>query len=76
MTLTRHEDLIGHKVTFVLVFNDVDYVRARFDAFDYAVIADCEKPDATVADHLLALELIARRIQESRERATPHGEEE
>jgi hypothetical protein len=44
------------------------YIAARFDDVDRAVLADCAKPDATIADQLLALELIARRIEETHRR--------
>jgi len=53
----------GRRV-YTLYIDDLDIVRAKFQPWDFAVLADCGKDDRTVADRLLALELIARRIEE------------
>lgn len=59
---------VGKRV-YTLVIDDTDWCLAHFDGFDLAVLRDCEKDDATIADKLLGLELVARRIQEGKERA-------
>ena len=38
-------------------------VTCNLSDMDRAIIQDCDKPDATIADKLLALEIIARRIE-------------
>jgi hypothetical protein len=51
---------------YTLTIPGGDLMRARFDRFDRLLLADCQSPDATVADSLLALELIVRRIEQAR----------
>lgn len=48
---------------FTLTVSDSELSRARFDMFDHALFADCEGDDISVSDKLLALELIARRLE-------------
>ena len=50
---------------YVLDIPDLEYMRARFDNWDYMLLRDCEGEGRTIADALLALETIARRIEQS-----------
>jgi hypothetical protein len=54
-----------------LELHAADFVHARFDAMDNALLEDCQH--GSIADKLLGLELIARRVEEAyaRRRATP-----
>lgn len=53
------------KYIFKFSYTGQELVAAKIFEFDHAVLRDCESEDATIADKLLALELIARRIEES-----------
>lgn len=65
MKLTRTDDPLRLLTTFTLEISMRDQATARpFDGVDQALLVDCARPGATVADALLALELIARRIEE------------
>lgn len=49
---------------YVLEIDSIDLVKANFDKFDLLLLRDCESKDAKISDHLLALEMICRRIEE------------
>lgn len=66
MKLTYDHDAVAGKQTVVFEFYDHELAPTTFDQVDWLVIADCQSDDATIADKLLALELIARRIQEGK----------
>lgn len=59
---------INHKdrdeVEFRLTITDLEMVKMKLHPFDRALIADCDSSD-TISDKLLALETIARRIEEA-----------
>ena len=63
MRLQRY-DLDRGAVTFRLVLEPRDLDRVQLDDHDWMVLQDCCTDDAGVADTLLALELIARRLEE------------
>lgn len=48
----------------VITITDAELKTMRLYPFDRALLDDCESDDATIADKLLGLELIARRIEE------------
>ncbi len=50
---------------YTLVIEGYELSIARLSVFDKAVIADCTKNGSSIADNLLAIELMARRIEES-----------
>jgi hypothetical protein len=59
---------------FVIEIADADMRDVDLCPFDHAVLRDCGRPGASVADRLLGLELIFRRMEEQREKgAGPSG---
>lgn len=55
----------GHgNLVFNGVFTASDFMRMRLDHFDRALLADCDGPDCSAADKLLALEMLFRRAGE------------
>lgn len=60
------------KITVRLEIACGEYVRASLDHFDRLLIRDCEGSEK-VSDHLLALETIVRRIEESAPPSTTAG---
>jgi len=54
---------------YKLTITELDMARVKFDKIDRKILDECSSEDpankATVADRLLALELTARRIEES-----------
>lgn len=50
---------------FALTISHSALVRPKLTPFDRKLLAECSSPDATVADRLLGLELLARRIEEA-----------
>lgn len=69
MRLTKDEDYRTGTTRYVLEVNRHDLQLADFEWFDRQLAKDCELPGATIADKLLALEMLARRIQEGYDRA-------
>lgn len=57
-------DPISGDMHFSGIVKSVDVMRLNLDHVDRKVLADCERPGATAADILLALELLFRRIKE------------
>lgn len=64
MIFAMHEDAAQDKRTYTLTIQGGEWTRARLHAFDRLLIAECEASDK-VSDKVLALETIARRIEES-----------
>lgn len=64
MTFVETENINSGSKVFILTISISDYVKARFDNFDEALLRECKREDATIADKLLALEMVARRIEE------------
>lgn len=52
------------KILVRIEIEGFEYTRAKFSPFDRMLIADCETSEK-VSDKLLALETIARKIEES-----------
>jgi len=65
MELSVVEEPFSMTKIYTIKFNSMEFSEAMFNLsdMDRAVIQDCDKPDATIADKLLALEIIARRIE-------------
>jgi hypothetical protein len=61
--LLEHDN-IGMKRIFQIEITDMECLNAKFHDFDYALFEECEHSDKT-SDKLLALETIARRIEET-----------
>lgn len=49
---------------FRVVLTDQDFSSLQLSELDRAVLADCDGADRTIADRLLALELIFRRLEQ------------
>jgi hypothetical protein len=64
MIFTMTEILDRDERVYTLRITNDELVRARLQPFDRLLIADCEGKDSTISDKLLALETIARRIEE------------
>lgn len=69
MTIERSKDLWNGNQRWVVTITPRDYDSAKFGSGDYLLMAECGKDTATIADQLLALELIARRIEEAQKAA-------
>lgn len=69
MRLTKDQDYRTGTTKYTLEVDDYDLQLADFEWFDRLLAKDCELPGATIADKLLALEMVARRIQEGYARA-------
>jgi hypothetical protein len=63
--LRHHASVIGDFDVYELLIPRRDQVRAKLTQHDRAVLAECDSPDATIADRLLGLELLVRRIEEA-----------
>jgi len=53
------------KRKFTLIIDDLDYSRANFTRFNFLLIKKCSE-SKSIADKLLGLETVARRIEESK----------
>jgi hypothetical protein len=60
--LEKHHPVDRDEVVYTLTLNGGDLARARLTTYDRLLLADC---DASIADRLLALELIVRRIEQA-----------
>ena len=65
MKLISWNDVATGVDHYNLEINQVDLVRAKLHDFDRRLLADCDTSDK-VSDKLLALETIARRIEEGK----------
>jgi hypothetical protein len=65
MNFTYHREEPSGKRVYHLEIDEMDLILCNLNWFDRAVIADCDSEGATIADKLLALELITRRIEEA-----------
>ena len=63
MSTYRHAD--ERSKTWMVTITDSEYAKAIFTEADYQVLRECEGSDS-IADKLLALELIVRRVEESK----------
>ena len=75
MELTFRTDLSTLDRVSEFRFSEYEMVHARFDAADRRTLKECDA-STSIADKLLALELIARRIEEHRERERKREEKE
>lgn len=66
MKLELTTDPITRDRTYVVTISADDLANARLYDFDRKLLADCDGDDATIADRLLGLELLARRVIEGR----------
>jgi hypothetical protein len=64
MKLTQQRELITNATIYVLRIEDLDLVLAPLDSFDLMLLRECSD-SASIADKLLALECIARRIEQA-----------
>lgn len=64
MILSWTEDFESGERVYTLRIGSGEMVRANLRPFDRVLIADCEGSDK-VSDKLLALETIARRVEEA-----------
>lgn len=69
MRLIKDQDYRTGVTKYILEVDDHDQMLADFDWFDTLLMRDCELPGSTIADKLLALEMMARRIEEGYQRA-------
>lgn len=65
MNLEAFEDPIADRKIFKLTINGGELTRMTLTPLDKLLIEDCIGDNRSVADKLLALETIARRIEES-----------
>ena len=63
MKLTRHRAPDRDEIVFTLTITGADYDRARLFPFDRMLLRECE--DGSIADKLLGLETMARRVEEA-----------
>jgi hypothetical protein len=71
MEITESRDLVTGDTIYTVRISRDEFVSTTFYPFDRALFEDCAGDDATVADRLLALELIARRVEESKSKPVP-----
>lgn len=64
LKLTKHQPVDRDEDVYTLTVSHGALRRVRFTEFDRMLLRDCQSDGATVADKLLALELIARRVEE------------
>lgn len=64
MIFQMTEDLANGERTYTLKVNDYELLMATLERYDRMFIAECES-SGRVSDKLLALETIARRIEEN-----------
>ncbi len=73
MKFEQHRHPATNDLHISLVVESFELVCPQFTDFDRALFRECEKSNS-VADKLLALETIARRIEEQNQRVeTEHG---
>jgi len=66
MTFETQIDRGARTRRYVVTITDDELVAAKFYPFDRKLLAECDTNDATIADQVLALELVTRRIEESK----------
>lgn len=64
MRMIVSENIGNNDLHYSVVVNKDDIVRCRFGEADFRLIDECSH-SGSIADKLLALELIARRIEEA-----------
>lgn len=69
MRLTKDQDYRTGVTKYTLEVDDYDVQLADFTWFDTLLAKDCELPGATISDKLLALQMLAQRIEEGYARA-------
>ena len=62
MKLTCIRDEKNQQAIYSLSISDAEYIRPHFDSFDRLLINECETSNK-VSDKLLALEMIARKVE-------------
>ena len=68
MKLLKQRDEQWGEDRYTIIFSDADMVAVNLDNFDRLLLDSCQKDEANIADVLLGLELIARRLIEQHER--------
>lgn len=66
--IVSHRDFLDNYMVYTITITHEDYIRAKLTPFDYALLDDVDtgKPSNTpLADKLLALEVLMRRIEEA-----------
>ena len=64
MRLTHHQTWDASEHVYTFTFTEYEYKRAALKPFDRKLITEVGDEGKSIADFLLALELIARRIEE------------
>ena len=67
MKLERHNDICKDKIIWSFSYNSLELVLIRLNKWDKLLIKECERSDS-IADKLLALECIARKIEKANEK--------
>ncbi|HUU88395.1 MAG TPA: hypothetical protein VMX17_11680 [Candidatus Glassbacteria bacterium] len=70
MRILSYNDTAQSKRRYLITIDDIDMMDVNFTDFDRSILKDCEKSNS-IADKILALELIARRIEESQKKDSP-----
>ena len=65
MRLREYQDILTHTLHIELEITDADQVACRLDPWDMRLAEECGKSNS-LADKLLWLETLARRIEEQR----------
>jgi hypothetical protein len=65
MTLQKLREITTNETLYYLRISDCELVMAELDTFDIMLIRECDT-SASVADKLLALETIVRRIEQAK----------
>lgn len=65
MNFKQHVEAQSGDTVFQLRLADADLRNVKLSHFERAVIRECDSPDASLADRLLGLELLARRLEEA-----------
>lgn len=74
--LETYEDFGRNAKVYKVTISAVDYTLAQFSQFDYALLDDIDngEPSSTpLADKLLGLEMIVRRIEEAHAKSQAQG---
>lgn len=61
---TVDRDLNHQRVTYTLQVDAIALSEVRLDEVERRMLRECDGPDSTIADKLLALEMLMRRMQE------------
>lgn len=60
------EDRVLRRKVIKIIIDDFDCLAANLTNFDKVLLAECNRPDATAADRVLGVEVLVRRIEETK----------